>query len=49
MSISEVDRQERMEALILEYRERRAGERAESLRRVQVRKFKYQGFGKEGK
>jgi hypothetical protein len=49
MSISEVDRQERMEALMVEYRERRAGERVEALRRVEVRKFKYQGFGKDGK
>lgn len=43
MSITEVDRAERMAAMVAEYRERKAEQRLETLRRTEVRTFKYEG------
>lgn len=43
MSIAEVDRAERMAAMMADYRERKAVQRLETLRRTEVRKVKYTG------
>jgi hypothetical protein len=42
MSIAEVERAERMAAMMAEYRERKAADRLETLRRTEIRQEKYQ-------
>lgn len=44
MSIAEVERAERMAAMMAEYRERKAADRLETLRRTEIRREKYQGI-----